>query len=107
MNQDFTEEKATFVSKKIHAEGFTWKKNPAQAESKKKIVQDENSPLSTANTLTCGVPQGNILGSLSFFMYINDIPNSPRVAAPRMSTDYTNITLSAKTVADIKLVVTS
>ena len=34
MNQDFTEKKATFVSKKkIRAEGFTWKKIPAQAVS--------------------------------------------------------------------------
>ena len=40
-------------------------------------------------------------------MYINDLPNCLRDAAPRMFVDDTNITLSAKTVADLKLAVTS
>ena len=40
-------------------------------------------------------------------MYINDLPNCLRDAAPRKFADYTNITLSAKTVADLKLAVTS
>ena len=36
-----------------------------------------------------------------------DLPNCVRDAAPRMFADDTNITLSAKTVADLKLAVTS
>ena len=40
-------------------------------------------------------------------MYINDLPNCLRDAAPRMFADDTNITLSAKTVADLKLAVNS
>ena len=40
-------------------------------------------------------------------MYIDDLPNCLRDAAPRMFPDDTNITLSAKTVADLKLAVTS
>ena len=40
-------------------------------------------------------------------MYINDLPNCLWDAAPRMFADDTNITLSAKTVADLKLAVTS
>ena len=66
-----------------------------------------NGNLSTASTVTCGVPQGSILGPLLFLMYINDLPNCLRVAAPRMFADDTSITLSAKTVADLKLAVTS
>ena len=68
-----------------------------------------NGNLSTASTVTCGVPQGSILGPLPFFMYINDLPNCLRVqlAAPRMFADDTSIALSAKTVADLKLAVTS
>ena len=45
--------------------------------------------------------------SFNFLMYINDLPNCLRVAAPRMFADDTGITLSAKTVADLKLAVTS
>ena len=69
---------------------------------------DVNGNLSTASTVTCGVPQGSILGRrLLFLMYINDLPNCLRDAKPRMFADDTNITLSAKTAADLKLAVTS
>ena len=40
-------------------------------------------------------------------MYVNDLPNCLRNAAPRMFAEDTNITISAKTVADLKLAVTS
>ena len=66
-----------------------------------------NGNRSTASSVTCGVPQGSILGPLLFLMYINDLPNCLRVAAPRMFADDTSITLSAKKVADLKLAVTS
>ena len=40
-------------------------------------------------------------------MYVNDLPNCLRDAAPRMFADDTNINLSANAVADLKLAVTS
>ena len=49
--------------------------------------------LSSARTLSCGVPQGPLL----FLIYINDLPNSLQGAVPRMFADDTNLTLSAKT----------
>ena len=48
---------------------------------------------------------GQYPGTLAFLLYINDLPNYLRDAAPRMFAD--DITLSAITVADPKLAVAS
>ena len=45
-----------------------------------------------------------ILGPLLFLIYVNDLPNSLRDAVPRMFADDTNLTLSAKTLTELKLV---
>ncbi len=62
-----------------------------------------NGNLSTARTISCRVPQGSILGQLLFLIYINDLPNSLQKAVPRMFADDTNLTLSAKTLTELKL----
>ena len=61
-----------------------------------------NAKQSTARDLRRGLPQSSILGPLLFLIYINDLPNCLRVAAPRMFADDTNITLPAKTLTDLK-----
>ena len=61
-----------------------------------------NGHLSTASPITCGVPQGSIIGPLLFLVYINDLPNCLEKASPRMYADDTSISLAAANVSDLE-----
>ena len=54
-----------------------------------------NGVLSDSNIVTCGIPQGSILGPLLFLLYINDLPNSNLVSNVRMYADDTSLTYAS------------
>ena len=61
-----------------------------------------NGALSCTSRLTCGVPQGSILGPLLFLIYINDLPNCLDISCAKMFADDTNITVSGCTFVELE-----
>ena len=55
-----------------------------------------NGSKSDIKPVTCGVPQGSVLGPLLFLLYINDIPNCITSDIPRLFADDTGLFIHGK-----------
>ena len=55
-----------------------------------------NGHVSSRTNISCGVPQGSILGPLFFLLYINDINNASKILQLIFFADDTNVFLSHK-----------
>ena len=61
-----------------------------------------NGESSKIKEISCGVPQGSVLGPLLFLLYINDLPNISKVLDFYLFADDTNIYYESNSLQDLE-----
>ena len=93
LNHDILFKKLEFYG--VRGVALTWFKSYLN-DRKQYVVFDRTK--SDYMTISCGVPQGSILGPLLFLLYVNDIVNVSNVLLLLLYADDTNAFLSGKNI---------
>ena len=76
---------------RINGNYLRWFEN--YLEDRQQFISFEHNSTKKA-TVTCGVPQGSILGPLLFLLYVNDLRHASKILNPIMFADDTNLFFS-------------
>ena len=85
----------------VHGTSYDWPRSYLDCRKQRCVINDS---LSGDHFLTCGIPQGAILGPLLFIVYINDLPNCLSNSEPRMYADDPHITFASNNIQNINTV---
>ena len=83
----------------IRGNVFSWFTSYLSNRQQYVVVQGVASEL---NKIKCGVPQGSILGSILFILYINDLTQVSNKLKNIMFADDTNLFLTGKSITDVE-----